>query len=158
MNIRIVDITNKYKEAATKIAESKGAKVVEDRRFDVLIAFLTKENTALGFLVAEAAERQRYVLALVPPDKKENPGVRVSSKFLTLKTFDEYNFEKTVSEYIDHRRHGNLKRFNFVIPEELVRYLEWVPQGKQTSKSDFVRELIQQEMENDQDYKKKLSE
>jgi len=153
MKVKIIDTTGKYQAQAKQLVQERGGEVAAERNFDVLIAFLAGESTRAGFQVAEAAERQRYVLVLTPEEEADSAGVRAGSKFLTLKSFSEENWKQTLSEYLDHRRRGNLKRFNFVIPNEQVQYLEWVAKNKKQSKSDFVRDLIQKEMANDADFR-----
>jgi len=153
MKVKVIDTSGKYQAKAEQLVEERGGTVASGRNFDVLLAFLIGENTQAGFQVAEAAERQRYVLVLVPAGSEDKAGVREDSKFLTLKSFQEENLSRIIKEYLDHRKRGNLKRFNFVIPSEQVQYLEWVAKNKKQSKSDFVRELIQKEMGNDEDYR-----
>jgi hypothetical protein len=151
MKVKILDTTGKYSVLAEKLVSVRGGAVTTDGNFDVLVAFLDNESTAAGFQIAEAAERQRYVLVLLPEGQKS--GVREESKFLTVKNYTPESVERILKEYLDHRRRGNLKRFNFVIPRELVDYLQWVPRGRGVSKSDFVRDLIQKELSQDEKYK-----
>lgn len=151
MKVKILDTTGQYAILAEKLVSARGGVVVADGNFDVMVAFLGKESTTAGFQIAEAAERQRYVLVLVPEEMEA--GVRAASKFLTVKNYTPQNIERILKEYLDHRRRGNLKRFNFVIPRELTDYLEWVPRGRGVSKSDFVRDLIQKELSQDEKYK-----
>jgi hypothetical protein len=151
MKVKVLDPSGQYKKAAEQLVLDRGGEKGEGTGFDLLIAFAGQESTAVGFQVAEAADRERYVLVLVP-EGRTAVGIRVESKFLTVKTFNSQNLEMLLRDYLDKHRRGNLRRFNFVIPRPLAEYLEWVPRGKRKSKSDFVRDLIQKEMEQEQKY------
>ncbi len=154
MKVKVLDPSNQYQKTAEKLVIDRGGELGTGLNFDLLVTFAGVESTAVGFQVAEAAERERYVLVLVP-EGKEAGGIRAESKFLTLKTFTAQNLESILRDYLDKHRRGNLKRFNFVIPRHLADYLEWIPKGKNKSKSDFVRELIEGELNKDSSYRSK---
>ncbi len=152
MKVKVLDPSNQYQKIAEKLVIDRGGELGTGAVFDVLVAFAGTESTALGFQVAEAADRERYVLVLAPEGSPAE-GIRAQSKFLTLKTFNSQNLEDLLRDYLDKHRRGNLKRFNFVIPRHLSDYLEWIPKGKNKSKSDFVRELIERELSKDEQYR-----
>ncbi len=152
MKVKVLDPSNQYQKTAEKLVIDRGNELGTGSVFDVLVAFAGTESTALGFQVAEAADRERYVLVLAPEGIQAD-GIRAQSKFLTLKTFNPQNLESILRDYLDKHRRGNLKRFNFVIPRHLADYLEWIPKGKNKSKSDFVRELIEGELSKDGQYR-----
>lgn len=151
MKVKVLDPSNQYQKTAAKLVVDRGGELGTGLNFDLLITFAGVESTAVGFQVAEAADRERYVLVLVPEGQNAN-GIRAESKFLTLKPFTPQNLESILRDYLDKHRRGNLKRFNFVIPRHLADYLEWIPKGKGKSKSDFVRELIEKEKQADSKY------
>lgn len=124
---------------------------------DFLIAVFDSNDANLGFLVADFLSHKKTALLLVQQGQ-EVPEQWNSNKYLNVAVFNETNFISLIDNFIKRHASPNVTRFNFVIPQDLERYLEWVPFRKTKSKSDFVRDLIKQEMENDAEYRQHVLE
>ncbi|EKD49631.1 MAG: hypothetical protein ACD_63C00091G0014 [uncultured bacterium] len=147
MKVHVLDKDKKYSERILAFLREKNVGIDEVGNFDVLLALLYKDDTEMGFKIAEASTRGKYVLVLAPAGF-EPKGIREKSKFLTLKYFTGENLLEIVSAYVAKRERGNLRRFNFVIDGEIANYLNHIQRDYGKSKSDFVRELIKKEMKN----------
>ena len=153
MKVKIFEENEKYLPLLERMAVQNDWEVVRTGNFDVLVTFLSEKSTANGFQIAEAIHTDRHVLALISEGiSSEQFGIEQNRKLITIKQFNEGNVVRIVNEYLDHRKRGNLKRFNFVIPREQIQYLEWVAKRKGQSKSNFVRDLISKQLDQDKDY------
>ncbi|MFC1618221.1 hypothetical protein ACFL2B_03000 [Patescibacteria group bacterium] len=155
MKVRIFEESVGHGPLLERMAVENKWEVVRDNSYDVLITFISEKSTANGFIIAEAIHTDRYVLALVPDGESlDSLGIDPQKKLISVKSFNEGSLVRLVQEYLDLRRRGNLKRFNFVIPREQVEYLEWVTNNRGKSKSNFVRQLISEQLDKDEDYSK----
>ncbi|HAM95916.1 TPA: hypothetical protein DCP13_02835, partial [Candidatus Azambacteria bacterium] len=76
-------------------------------------------------------------------------------RYLTIAAYNSKNLPEVLREYVKtlKKEKEAAARFNFILNSDLEKFLNWVPFGKKTAKSDFVRELIREAMEEDEEYR-----
>lgn len=125
--------------------------------FDILIAEISKDSTSLGYKIAQALSQKISVLCLYPDsvDFSQLPGsIRNSnSEQLTLRPYNKAIIKKTLKDYLTTLEKQDEARFNFILPNDLIEYLEWVPFNKKKHKAAFIRGLIREQMEKDEEYR-----
>jgi hypothetical protein len=139
-----------------KLLDKKDLKKPKKAKFDLLVAEVSKESTNLGYKIAQALSQKIPVLGLYP-DSLDFSQIPTSIKNdnsgnLTLKSYNKANLKKTLKDYLSSLKKERETRFNFILPAELIDYLEWIPFQKKKSKSAFIRDLIREEMEKDEKY------
>lgn len=122
----------------------------------IFVAECSKPDNSLVYLLGQALARKKAVLlfhdkAIVTKEKVfEKLGIPQNSN-ITLVSYTPDILSESIDKYIKSFERGT-KRFNFVLTPDLEDYLEWVPFNRKKHKSDFVRDLLIDEMGKDKKY------
>lgn len=123
---------------------------------DAIIVEMTNPSFGVGYRLNYALAHNKYALVLYPqglgvlaksPLWEGNP-----SEFLTKKSYSMKNVNEILKNYFDGIGGKTNIKINFIVSPQLDQYLKWVVFHKKTSKSDFIRNLIQEAMSNDIEY------
>lgn len=134
------------------------ADITSEKRAQVIIIETTSETPQLGFLMAAALIEKKPVLVLCPEnseikDIQSLVGDKIF-RYLTVASYNSKNIEKILKDYFKFLSDDNLSvRFNFFLSSDLENFLNWIPLGKKTPKSEFVRDLIRDAMDENEEYK-----
>lgn len=125
---------------------------------DLVIAEMTNPSFGVGYRLNYALAHNKYALVLYPqglgvlaksPLWEGNP-----SEFLTKKSYSMKNVKEILKNYFESIGKKTNIKINFIISPQLDQYLKWIVFHKETSKSDFIRTLIQEAMGADIKYQR----
>jgi len=123
---------------------------------DVIIAEISMPSGSVGYQVAFALDHDIPVLCLclknrqnyIPSMIKTNP-----SQNLTILLYTQSSLLKILTDYFRSRPKNQVK-FNLYISREMKRYLNWKSKITRIPKSEIVRQLIENNMLLNSEYKK----
>jgi hypothetical protein len=153
-----VDWTKSFnKKKLAKISKEAMEKNVDHNKFfgeharaieesEILVAEVSKPSLGVGYQIFYATHLKKPVLALYSDDieniEEIHSIINMDSKFVTLKKYNKKSLEHIVGSFIN-KREENLKKFNFIISDEIELYLEWLEvENKNKSKSELLRNKI----------------
>lgn len=126
------------------------------QKSDVMVVEATYPSIGVGHTMTIALEMHKGVLVLY---QNTPHGLLVGdpNRLLTLKKYNlkEIGRLKDVIQTFLEKTSKRLlnKRFNLMIDETEDEYLEWVSQKRGISRADYIRQLIDEDIKNDKDYK-----
>lgn len=133
--------------------------VASEKKAEAVIIEIAKDTPLLGFRLASVLMEKKPILLLyLEGSKVGDLRALVGDKFfryLTVASYDPENLNRVLKDYFKSLSEEKeaAARFNFILNSDLEKFLNWVPFGKKTAKSDFVRELIREAMEEDEEYR-----
>lgn len=127
---------------------------------DALIAEVSLPSSSVGYQVALAISNKRPVLCLYSADFGEKKPPKVinasSSPFLRVNKYSGSTLKQTVSKFLASLAGERLVRFNFIITPEIKEYLDWSSKDGKNSKSEILREKMNEIIINDKEYQRYL--
>jgi hypothetical protein len=122
------------------------------RQADVVFAEVTQESTLVGYLLSQAMSVEKPVVVFF--HGKEEPALfsnleKMNDRFqvVTYTSLDELKAE--VPDALDFALSVQDTRFNFFIAPKHSLYLDWIAKKRKVSRSVYLRELIEQDIEKD---------
>lgn len=127
-------------------------------KFDMLIAEIRDFSTEINYQVVLSLIQKKPVLCIYPEGsnvpKNLPPAKGTIAKNLTLKSYNRHSLHEVIKEFIESvDQGGKAERFNFFLTPDLKEYVNWVPFGRGTTRSGFIRQLIRDQMKNDENYR-----
>jgi hypothetical protein len=117
-----------------------------------------------GYLIALALTQSKTVMYLLPkgtalPDQlKALQEDKKLKRYFLLKFYNDKNLETHLQDFIDLTESGELRReiptikFTLRFTPRVERYLRWKTMGKKVSKADYLRQLVDEAIKNDESY------
>lgn len=129
----------------------------DGRRMEALIAEIGKPSMEINYQIVLALTAKKPVLCLYPEGSNIRDELPASvgniAKNLTVTAYNKDSLASIIKEFVTSLGDGGeLNRFNFFLPPDLLDYINWVPFGKGTNRSNFIRQLIRDEMNKDSRY------
>lgn len=122
---------------------------------DLMVADVTSPSSSLGHEITVALEKGKPVVALsykgVAPTIFK--GIDDSKFHLIEYDYADPGFKNVLSRAIKKAQKTMDIRFNFFISPEIARYLDWLNKYKRIPRSVYLRDLIENEMEENTEYK-----
>lgn len=124
--------------------------------------------TEVGYLVAMALAQHKPILYLLPkgavlPDQlrslKDNKQLK---QLFILRYYSERTLKSLLIDFIDLIETGELRRevptikFTLRFTPRAGRYITWKAKQKKLSKADYLRKLIDEQIQNDEEYQSLL--
>ena len=136
-------------------AYMRNQKLIRDS--DFVIAETTDYSAGIGYLIADALHEKKPVLALFNKkgDKLASNIIKSSASKSKSLTFVEYipdQLEDVLKKFVTDVSKKLDTKFILIISPEIDRYLEWASDYKRMHKAQIVRNAVEKEMENDEDY------
>ncbi len=150
----------------TKIENNLGqySKLNLSRLFDSTIAAIKESDAVViegtipsfeaGFIANFAAKNRKSVLILI----EGNEGVDFSSlniietEHIFIKNYNKENIENLLSEFLKDNAGEPSYRFNIILGRRQKNYLNWADRFYRKSKSELIREIIDDKANNDVNY------
>lgn len=129
---------------------------------DLMVVECSYASNGLGYEISIALHEKKPVIVLYNMDiDKDNPrhikniplelkGNR--SRHLLLKEYTPHNINKVLDFAINEAMQLLGSKFNFILPADLDRYLEWVSKEDGESKSNILRNLTHDSMSQNTKY------
>ena len=134
-------------------------------RMDALIIEGSRPIPESGYLIAIALAHKKPILYLLEEGKKANKNLlhlqndKNTVKFLKLKNYTEESLEKVLIDFLRVAERGEGKesptiKFTLRVTPRIERYLRWKTSNSKLSKADYLREMIDDIIDSDDDYQK----
>lgn len=161
-NLADKNITGFSNQDLEKINQA-GEVMVE--RMDALIIEGSRPLPESGYLIAIALAHHKPILYLSEKGKLINKNLlhlqkdKGTAKFLQLQYYTDKNLEKIILDFLQTVEKGEGReaptiKFTLRINSRIERFLYWKTHNTKVSKADFLRELIERLIDNDQEYQK----
>lgn len=143
--------------------DASGESLLE--KMDALIIEGTRPLAESGYMIAIALAHKKPILYLSDKTKQINQNLmhlkkdRGTAKLLKLEYYTDAILEKTILAFLQKAEKGeshqapNIK-FTLRITPRIERYLHWKTHNTKISKADFLRELIEKLIDDDESYLK----
>lgn len=122
---------------------------------DVMIIEGTVNSISLGHQLTYALEKNKPVLFLTqePQDQLNNLFIcGVKTSLLTVKSYTTDNLMHIITDYLAQVNGDKKVRFNLVIDKPQDNYLEWAAFTGQRSKTEIIKQAINQFIKSDKQY------
>lgn len=170
------EIVKRYrKEGKKKMKNADIYKIIDRKKFfeihmkkiqecDAMVAEVTQPSTSVGYQLFFAISHKKPVLALYSDEantidiNKIKSIINTESPLLFLKKYNKNSLYNTIKSFLK-KRNDVLKKFNFLISEEIENYVEWlIKKNPDKSRSELLREKILDEIIiNDKEYQRYLN-
>ena len=146
----------------------EGAEQLTFEKMDGLVVEGRTSASEVGYLIAMALSQQKPILYLLPkgamiPDQLRSlmDNKKLKKVFL-LRFYSPKILENYLIDFIDIIETGELRRevptvkFTLRFTPRADRYLTWRSRKKRKSKANYLRNLIDEQIKNDEDYQSHL--
>ncbi len=144
---------NAYESQSTEEAiEAQKSLTKLKKKADLVVVEVSKSSIGLGQEIALALSMNKPVIALyrdgVDPHLLRDEG----GDLLLLARYNQKNLRKVLEDAIEYASSHQDVRFNFFISPAIGQYLDWISQSKKIPRSVYLRNLIEKDMEQSEDY------
>jgi nucleoside 2-deoxyribosyltransferase len=121
---------------------------------DVVIADITYDNTAIGYQIATAIHQKKPVLLILKNGSKVSPFTwNIPSNFLKRVEYSSGDIEGKIEPFLKENDITTKDmRFNFFIDRAIYNYLRWAALKTGKTKAEVLRELVNREIDNKDQY------
>ncbi len=124
------------------------------KKADVTILELSTHSLTMGFLLQKAFGMGRPVICLFKKGFKPAFVTGIDDEKVQLIEYaDETDLEDQLVEALDMSMGMQDVRFNFFISPGIGNYLDWIAKNKKIPRSVYLRNLIQRDMEENEEYR-----
>lgn len=128
---------------------------------DIIVAEISTPSSGVGHEIFLALSERKPVLALYHEDARSDKDATLKgnpSKYLDVSVYNSKTLDKIIKEFINDAKQKIDTKFILIISPEIDRYLEWSADYRRMHKAQIVRNAVEKEMEEDEDYKKYMKE
>jgi len=121
---------------------------------DVVLAEISYPSLSVGYLLALAVESGKPAIALYNTEKKPHllRTLEADDKFYSYQYRDYVDLQDELPLLIKFAGEQQDTRFNFFISPRHQNYLDWIAKNKKIPRSVFLRRLIEEHMEENEEY------
>lgn len=155
-------IENAYSEEVNKTTSSNEdhwREIIQNNleaiaKADVIIADISYDSTAIGYQIATALHQKKPTLLILQKGRQVSPFTwNMPSSFLKKVEYDSNNLDEVIAPFLkDNDITTKDMRFNFFIDRPIYNYLRWAALKSGRTKAEVLRELVQREIENKEDF------
>ncbi len=143
--------------------EQAGEIMIE--KMDALIIEGTRPVPESAYLIAIALTHQKPILYISEKGKLINKNLihlqkdKNTAKYLSLQYYTENTLENSILNFLQNVEHGEGReaptiKFTLRITPRIERFLQWKTHNTKITKADYLRDLIEELIDKDEDYKK----
>lgn len=124
------------------------------KKADVLLFEASQPDTSIGFEIATALNMSKPTIILFENGRiKPHALLGLHSEKIQVLGYEEHTLQELLELAIDYARDTADVRFNFFVTPSIGAYLDWIAQNKKIPRSVYLRNLIEDDMNNNQEYK-----
>lgn len=141
-------------EEVSKKEEQQFYKQVQNwiNEADVIVAEVSHPSTNVGHEISLGLSKNKPVVMLHMPDQKPILFEGLDSEKVQLIAYDPDTIDQDLKYALDFASEQQDTRFNFFISPKHQNYLDWIAKNKKIPRSVFLRRLIEQHMEENEEY------
>lgn len=107
-------------------------------------------------LLHEAIKAKKPVLILTnEEDRDSERAIDIQADYTESALYNEESYETIIQYFIEKNKNQPLSRFNILLERKQKNYLDWADRFYRQSKSEIIRNLIDQKAQNDLNYPQK---
>ena len=122
------------------------------KQADLVVVEVSKKSFGVGQEIAQAVASNKPVIALYNCQKEPHILTDSGTDLILLIKYDEQNIKNVLQQALDYSSEQQDIRFNFFISPSLIQYLDWVSKTKRVPRSVYLRNLIEEDMNNNEEY------
>lgn len=122
---------------------------------DIVVSECSEQSLSVGYLLSYAAELGKPVIIFYSSNSSRPnlfPTLTDSGKFFLVDYSNESEIFDLVTEYVEYAQEQMDVRFNFFISPAIGNYLDWISKEKKIPRSVYLRNLIEKNMEENEEY------
>ncbi|MCA9368883.1 MAG: hypothetical protein H6773_03205 [Pseudomonadales bacterium] len=122
---------------------------------DVVVFETSKPDVSVGYELAVAVNLLKPVVVMYNNEKAQVPNSikGVESDKLQIIGYSEHTLEEILDISLENAHDSQDVRFNFFISPAIGNYLDWISKNKKIPRSVYLRNLIQKDMEENEEYR-----
>lgn len=123
------------------------------RKADVVVFEASLHSIGVGMLIKEAMSLSKGVIILHKKDHYPFLLSGVRDDRFVISEYKADNLQEILQSAFEYLSGAVDVRFNFFISPQIGRYLDWVSQKKRIPRAVYLRKLIEEEMNSNDEYK-----
>lgn len=120
---------------------------------DLVLIEATNQSLGIGQEIALSLSLNKPVIILYSGDRVPHILKDEGKDYLEISKYNKDDLESVLGLAIDFASSHQDTRFNFFVSPKHVSFLDWVAKTKKIPRSVYLRRLIEEEIEKDNDYK-----
>ncbi len=119
---------------------------------DTVILEVTVPSFSMGYVLHKALEMGKPVIALYQSGNPPYFAQGIENEKLQVIEYDDESLQDTLVDAIEYAQGKADVRFNFFISPAIGNYLDWISKVKKIPRSVYLRNLIEKNMEDNDEY------
>lgn len=124
------------------------------KQADLVVVEVSNKSFGVGQEISMAVSSNKPVIALYNSDKEPHILKDEGTDLILLVKYNQQNLRQVLKEAVEYSAEQQDIRFNFFISPYLVHYLDWVAKTKRVPRSVYLRDLIEKDMKENEEYNK----
>lgn len=141
-----------YSEEYEVVQKQYQALVDNLRQADVVVAETSYNSLAVGYIIEKALGMGKPVVVLHLPDYEPHFFSGIVDDRLQVLDYTADTALKTLKLAFDYAGEQQDVRFNFFVSPKHQNFLDWVSKTKKIPRAVFLRRLIEEDMEENEEY------
>jgi hypothetical protein len=125
------------------------------KQADLIIAEVSNQSIGIGQEISLSLTFNKPVIALYEKGHKKPHILMDEGKdSLFVNEYTRDNLSEVLKDVIDYAADHQDTRFNFFVSPKHINYMDWISKTRRIPRSVFLRRLIEQAMDQDEEYMK----
>lgn len=128
------------------------------RKADYVVAEISYPSVTVGYEISTALGMGKPVLVLRLKGTRTNILEGHPDDKFKLIEYEKGNLKSSLEKWIEAAGDMIDVRFNFFVPPRIVNYLNWLSKNKRIPRSVYLRNLIEKEMEENEEFREEMED
>lgn len=124
----------------------------QKKEADVIVVEITNPSIGIGQEISMALLHNKYVIALHRETSKPHVLTDIKTENLLVLPYNNKNYKLAINDCISFISENKDQRFNLILSNDLVAFLDSVSEKKGIPKAEIIRNLIIKEMKIEDRY------
>lgn len=150
--IKSVDVSHFYESDETEVSGFYKKTLRNLKSADIVILEASTPSFAIGYLVSQALNLSKPVIAMHLKGHEPFFIQGSESEKLQLLEYTQDTLLSVLKVALDYASDQQDTRFNFFISPKIANYLDWVAKSKRLPRAVYLRRLIEEHMEGNEEF------
>jgi len=150
--IKSVDVSEFYNLDENAVSDFYKKTLKSLKSADIVVLETSTPSFAVGYLVSQALNLSKPVIALHLKGNEPFFIQGSESEKLQIVEYTKDSMESDLKVALDYASDQQDTRFNFFISPKIANYLDWVAKSKRLPRAVYLRRLIEEHLENNEEY------